>query len=368
MKIPFNYLNYEFKNINPYISKWKLLAKSTEFTLGPFVKKFEIEFAKYIGAKYCISTNNGTDALILCLKALGVKKGDEVITVSNTFYATAGAIVACGAKPILVDCDERYQINIRQIEKKINNKTKVIMPVHWGGASPEMDKIVKLANKYKVKIVEDACMGIGASIKGKSPGTFGTVNAFSMHPLKSLNVMGDGGMVTTNNSKIFSWLKKYRNHGMVNRDEIEFWGLNNRLQPFQAIVASIGLKKINSVIRKRNNNAKEMDKLLSPLFPNVIIPKRLKGYKETYSLYMCLFKKRDSLMKYLLKNKIETKIHYPIPLNKQKAAKNLKLNQKNFKNVNIQSKKLLTLPIHQYLTKTQINFIAQKIKNFYKIN
>ena len=137
MKIPFNYLPQEFKNINSIISKWKLLSKSTEFTLGPVVKKFENRFAKYIGSKYCISTNNGTESLILCLKALGVKYGDEVITVSNTFYATAGAIVACSATPIFVDCDSRYQINIEQIEKKITKKTKVIIPVHWGGASPD---------------------------------------------------------------------------------------------------------------------------------------------------------------------------------------------------------------------------------------
>ena len=256
MKIPFNYLPQQFKNINPIISQWKKLAKSTEFTLGPFVEKFEKQFAKYIGVKYCISTNNGTDALILCLKALDVKNGDEVITVSNTFYATVGAIVACGAKPILIDCDERYQIDIKQIEKKITKKTKVILPVHWAGASPDMFKIIKLAKKYKIKIVEDACMGIGAKIKGKSPGTFGEVNAFSMHPLKSLNVMGDGGMVTTNNNKIYNWLKKYRNHGMINRDKIEFWGVNNCLQPLQAIVALNGLKKLiillKNVITMRN--------------------------------------------------------------------------------------------------------------------
>jgi aminotransferase EvaB len=365
MKVPFNYLNEQFKNINPYISEWKKLAKSTEFTLGPFVKKFEDRFAKYIRAKYCISTNNGTDALILCLKALGVKQGDEVITVCNTFYATVGAIVACGAKPVLIDCDSRYQIDIKQIEKKINKRTKIIMPVHWGGASPDMFRLVKLAKKYKIKIVEDACMGIGAKIKGRSPGTFGEVNAFSMHPLKSLNVMGDGGMVTTNNVKIFNWLKKYRNHGMVDRDRIEFWGINARLQPFQAIVALEGLKKINNVIKIRNENAKKMDKLLSNLYPNVTIPKRLKGHKETYALYMCLFKKRDLLKEYLEKNNIETKIHYPIPLNMQKAAINMKLAQKNFKNANSQAKKLLTIPIHQYLKKKQIEYIAKKIKYFY---
>ena len=189
MKVNYNYLPNEFKHTDKIFSEWKKLIRSTEFTLGPFVNEFEKTFAKYIGVKYCISTNNGTDALILCLKSLNIGKGDEVITVCNSFYATVGAIVACGATPVLVDCDERYQINIKKIEKKISKKTKAILPVHWGGASPDMSQIMALSKKYKIKIIEDACMGIGAKINGKSPGSFGIVSAFSMHPLKSLNVM-----------------------------------------------------------------------------------------------------------------------------------------------------------------------------------
>jgi aminotransferase EvaB len=368
MLVPYNYLPYEFKNVKNIFKKWKKLTKTTDFTLGKYVAEFEEKFSKYIGAKYVVSTNNGTDALILSLKSIGIKKGDEVITVSNTFYASAGAIVACGAKPILVDCDDRYQIDINEIKKKINKKTKAIMPVHWGGASPDMFSIMKLAEKYKIHVVEDACMGIGAKINGRSPGTFGIISAFSMHPLKSLNVMGDGGMVATNNKKIFNWIKKFRNHGMIDRDRIEFWGVNMRLQPLQAIVAIEGLKKIDDVIKKRNKNAKKMDGLLSSLSPNLVIPDRPKGFRETFALYMCLVKSRDRLLKYLIKNKIEAKIHYPIPLNKQRAAKNLKLNQKNFNTTNKQAKKIITLPIHQYLSKKQISYVAHKIKKFYEKN
>jgi len=366
MKIPYNYLPMEFSNSNKILNNWNKLIKSSDFTLGKYMLEFEKKFSKYIGSKYVISTNNGTDALILSLKAIGIKKGDEVITVSNTFYASVGAIVACGAKPILVDCDDRYQIDIKELKKNINKRTKAIMPVHWGGASPDMFSIMKIAKKHKIHVVEDACMGIGAKINGRSPGTFGTINAFSMHPLKSLNVMGDGGMVATNNKKIFDWAKKFRNHGMIDRDHIEFWGVNMRLQPLQAIVALEGLKKIDKVIKKRNENAKIMDSLLLNLLPNVTIPKRPKGYRETFALYMCLVKNRDKLLKYLIKNKIEAKIHYPIPLNKQKAAKNLNLKQTNYKKTNDQAKKIITLPIHQYLSKKQISYIANKIKKFYK--
>ena len=368
MKVEYNYLPFEFKSNNKIFIEWKKLIKSTDFTLGKYVKKFEDSFKKFVKAKYCISTNNGTDALILALKALGVQRGDEIITVCNSFYATAGAIVACGAKPVFIDCDDRYQIDYTKIEKKITSKTKVIIPVHWGGASPEMNEILKIASKHKLKIVEDACMGIGAKILKKSPGTFGDIGAYSMHPLKSLNVMGDGGMVTTNNKKIYDWLIKFRNHGMINRDEIEIWGENIRIQPLQAIVACENLKKLKKVIKIRNNNAKFLDNNLKKLYPNVIIPKRKKNYIETFALYMCLFDKRDKLIEYLTKKKIEAKIHYPIPLHLQKPSLKMGYKKGDFPIAEKQANKLITLPVHQFLKKNQLNYIVKSINNFYKNN
>jgi dTDP-3-amino-2,3,6-trideoxy-4-keto-D-glucose/dTDP-3-amino-3,4,6-trideoxy-alpha-D-glucose/dTDP-2,6-dideoxy-D-kanosamine transaminase len=367
MKIPFNYLPYQFNNTASYFKKWKKLIKSTQFTLGPFIKEFEKNFAKYIKAKHCISTNNGTDALILALKSLGIKKDDEVITVCNSFYATAGAIVACGAKPVFVDSDDRYQIKVDDIKKFITKKTKVILPVHWGGASPDMTKINKIAKKYNLRVVEDACMGIGASIKKKSPGTFGDISAMSMHPLKSLNVMGDGGMVVTNNDKLASWARKYRNHGMRDRDRIDYWGVNMRLQPLQAIVAGIELKKVKNIIKLRNKNAKFFDQQLSKL-DEVIIPKRESDHLETFALYMARFKNRNKLKSYLIKNGVEVKVHYPIPLHLQKAAKYLKYKRGDFPIAEIQASELITLPVHQYLKKKELLYIVKKIKDFYKKN
>ena len=365
MHVPFNYLPYEFKNNKIIFRDWKKLIKSTDFTLGRYMQEFEYNFKNYVNAKYCFGTNNGTDALILSLKALNIKKGDEVITVCNSFYATAGAIDAVGAKIIFVDCDSRYQINIEQIERKITKKTKAIIPVHWGGASPDMNYIVKLAKKHNIHIIEDACMGIGGKINGKSPGTFGIIGAYSMHPLKSLNVMGDGGMVVTNNKKIADWIKKYRNHGMINRDNIEFWGVNYRLQPLQAIVANNGLIKIENVIKKRNDNAIKLDLGLKKLYPNVKIPNRPNGYKETFALYMILCKKRDKLIKYLTKKNIEVKIHYPIPLHLQVPGTKLGYKKGSFPIAESQAASLLTLPIHQFLTNNQINFMLKSIRSFY---
>jgi len=371
IKIPYNYLPYEFNknNCKKIFKRWNALIKSSQFTLGPFLEEFEKKFAKYIGAKYCIATNNGTDALILALKALNIKKDDEIITVTNTFYATVGAIVNVGAKPVLVDCDDKYQIDISKIEDAITRKTKAIIPVHWGGSSPDMFKIMKIAKKHNIQVVEDACMGIGGKIRNKSPGTFGKVNAFSMHPLKSLNVMGDGGAVVTNNYKIYKWMLKFRNHGMINRDNIDFWGVNIRMQPLQCIVAIEGLKKIDNIIIKRNKNALFIDKELTSLYPKIILPKRVRGYKETFALYMILCEDRDKLKKYLYKNGIETKIHYPKPLHLQKAYEiNNKATNLKLKVSEEQAENLLTLPVHQYLNKKQLNYMASKIKEFYNTN
>ncbi len=369
MKVHYNYLPQEFSDPEKIISEWKKLIKSSDFTLGKYIEKFEHEFSKYIGVNFCVATNNGTDALILSLKSLNIGNGDEVITVCNSFYATVGAIVAVGAKPIFCDCDDRYQISIKDIQKKISSKTKAILPVHWGGASPDMHDIMKIAKKNKLYVIEDACMGIGAKIGTKSPGTFGHVNAFSMHPLKSLNVMGDAGAVVTNNKKIFNWIKKYRNHGMVDRDNIDFWGVNNRMQPLQAIVAMHGLKKLESVIKKRNKNAYFYDVMLSKgkIVNYVKIPERKKNFRETFALYMILCENRNNLKEFLQKKKVETKIHYPIPLHLQKASSSLGYKSGDFINAEKQSHQLLTLPVHQFLNKEHLRHTILQIKKFYDV-
>ncbi len=367
IKVPYNYLPMQFANPDPFIEDWRELIKSADFTLGAYVKKFENQFANYVGAKYCIATNNGTDALILGLKALGIGVGDEVITVCNSFYATTGAIVAVGATPVFVDSDNRYQIDVGAIESAITSKTKAILPVHWAGASPNMPLIIDIAKKHSLRVVEDACMGIGGRYAGKSPGTFGDCGAYSMHPLKSLNVMGDGGMVTTDDPDLYSWMLMYRNHGMVDRDHIDIWGVNMRIQPLQAIVAMRCLPELNDIIMKRNQNAIQLDKLLSQpeLKPYVSIPVRDPLNQETHALYMGLFKKRDELKTYLEHNEIEVKIHYPIPLHLQKAASHYGYKNGSFPVAENQADQLLTLPIHQFIDCEMIKYISRKIENFY---
>ena len=366
MRVHYNYLPQEFRDIDPIIIDWRELAASSEFTLGPYVEAFEEKFAKAVGAKHCIAVNNGTDALILSLKAADIGVGDEVITVTNTFYATVGAIVAVGATPVLIDCDGRYQIDPSRIEDAITPKTKAVIPVHWGGASPEMEKITAICQSHNLIVIEDACMGIGASINGKSPGTFGLVNAYSMHPLKSLNAMGDGGVVATNNDELAIWIRKYRNHGMVDRNHIEFWGVNLRMQPLQCIVLSHGLDRLQSTIEQRNRNALILDAGLSQI-NGVTVPERLNGYTETFALYMVLCERRDQLISYLHNHEIEAKIHYPLALHQQEAAKSgCKFDPNALPVATYQADHLITLPVHQFLDEIHMNYMVEKMKAFYE--
>ena len=366
LEVPYNYLPEQFSNHEKFFNLWKPVLESGEFTLGPFVENFEKKFASYIGSKFCIATNNGTDALVLSLKAAGINPGDEVITPCNSFYATTGAIVAVGATPVFTDVDSRYQIEISEIKKLVTRKTKAILPVHWAGASPDMLKISEFAIEHNLSVIEDACMAIGGKFQGKSPGTFGDLGAYSMHPLKSLNVAGDGGMVVTDNESLYLWMKKFRNHGMTNRNEIEFWGVNMRIQPLQAVIADYFLDYVDDFISIRNKNASYLDKLLNDLDDFVQIPDRWQHNLETFSLYMILVSDRDNLMTYLIQNGVEAKIHYPIPLHLQPAAQKLGLNKRVLPVAEKQAGNLLTIPIHQYLKSDQLGYVSQLIHTFYQ--
>lgn len=366
MRVPYNYLPFQFAKPEPIIAEWRKLITSTEFTLGPWIEAYEKKFAAYVGVKHCVSVNNGTDALILALRSLGITTGDEVITVANTFYATVGAIVAVGAKPVFVDCDDRYQIDANQIEKAVTPRTRAILPVHWAGCSPDIKRIVQIADTHNLPVVEDACPAVGAYVDGKHAGSFGRVNAFSMHPLKPLNVMGDGGMVVTNDDKLAAWMRRYRNHGMVDRDHIEFWGVNMRLQPLQAVVASHVLDTVKDLVVVRNRNARLLDEGLKPLAGLVQLPHRPAGNVEAYQLYLVCCKQRNELVKFLISREIEAKVHYPLPLHLQEAARGLGYKHGDFPNAERQADEVVTLPNHQFISPEQIQFIIDSIREFYQ--
>ena len=366
MRVPYNYLPFQFADPEPIIAEWRKVILSTEFTLGPWVEAFEKKFAAYVGMKHCVSVNNGTDALILALKSAGIGPGDEVITVANTFYATVGAIVAAGARPVFVDCDDRFQMDAGLIEAAITPRTKAILPVHWAGASPDMPRVVEIANARGLVVIEDACPAVGAHVNGKHAGTFGKVNAFSMHPLKPLNVMGDGGMVVTDDNKLADWMHKYRNHGMVDRDHIDMWGVNMRLQPLQAVVGSRVLDTVKDLVAARNRNADLLDEGLRQLPNFVRLPVRPEGNIEAYQLYMACFARRDELRAFLVSREIEAKVHYPVPLHLQKAAASLGYKRGDFPKAEQQADELITLPNHQFVSAEQVRFMVDSIREFYQ--
>ena len=365
MQVKYAYLDQQFADVDEYLEDLRGLVASSQFTLGPFVEAFEQKFAKYVGVKHAIGTNTGTDALILALKAVGVKPGDEVITVPNTFVATVGAIVAAGAKPVFVDCDERYQIDVEQIAAAISSRTRAVVPVHWAGCPADIEAALEIARDYGLAVVEDACPAVGAQVNGRFVGSFGDVSAFSMHPLKPLNVWGDGGIIVTDDDEAATFLRLYRNHGLEDRDHVKFWGVNARLQPVQAVVATRQLDEVEENNQCRIHNARQLDAGLSGLEEFVRIPYRPPGYREIYQMYIVRVESRDELLAYLGSKGIECKVHYPIPLHLQMAAGGLGYKRGDFPVCERQADEIITVPAHEYVKPDQIEYIIDAIRTFY---
>ena len=367
MKVPYNYLSRQFGPLETetILDDLRDLVRTGEFTIGPPVVEFERRLGRMIGVRHVIGTNTGTDALILGLKVLGIGPGDEVITQVNTFYATVGAIVAVGARPVFVDVDDQYAIDARLIDAAVTSRTKAILPVYWTGLPPDMPSIVEIARRRGLYVVEDACPATGAAITGKSAGSFGDTAGFSMHPLKPLHVWGDGGAVVTDDDRVAAWLRSYRNHGMVNRDEIEMWGVNQRLQTVQAVVANRVLDRVGGWVDRRIDIARRLDAGLVGL-PSVRIPPRPPERRNAFQLYIVRCDRRAELLKYLAAEGVEAKVHYPIPLHLQPAARDLGYRRGDFPVAEAQAEDIVTLPGHQFLTDLEVDYMIDCMQRFYR--
>jgi dTDP-3-amino-2,3,6-trideoxy-4-keto-D-glucose/dTDP-3-amino-3,4,6-trideoxy-alpha-D-glucose/dTDP-2,6-dideoxy-D-kanosamine transaminase len=366
LKINHSYLIEQFSDYKKILINIEKVIKKGHYTLGKDVDDFEKNLSKRMGAKFTISVGNGTDALFLVLKAMNIGKGDEVITTPYTFIATVGSIVTAGAKPVFVDIKDDYNINEKKIEAAITKKTKAIMPVHWAGRPCELDKIKYIAKKYNLKIIQDSCHGIDSRFKKKHLVSYGDACTFSLHPLKNFNVWGDGGFILTQNEKLAKKLYLLRNHGLVNRDTCSVFGFNSRLDTIQAVVANYKLKnKLNNITYKRISNASLLDKRLSKI-SQVTTIKRFSYLKEVFHLYHINVEKRDKLKEYLIKNNVDAKIHYPKPIHLQPAAKFLKYKKGQFPNAERIAKTTLSLPVHEFISKEDIDHMSNLIKKFYK--
>jgi dTDP-4-amino-4,6-dideoxygalactose transaminase len=366
MRVPYSYLDRQFDaaETEAILGELRELVRTGEFTIGPPVLEFERRLGAMVGVPHVIGTNTGTDALILALKALGIGAGDEVVTQANTFYATAGAIVAVGARPVFVDVDDQYAIDERKIDSAITPRTKALLPVHWAGLPPNMPAIMEIARRRGLVVVEDACPAVGAAFDGKPAGSFGDAAAFSMHPLKPLHVWGDGGAVATRDPEKAAWLRLYRNHGMTSRDEIAIWGVNQRLQTVQAVVANHILDRVNPWIDRRIEIAARIDKGLGDV-PEIVVPPRPANRRNAFQLYIVRAERRDALIRQLAADGVEAKIHYPVPLHLQPAARDLGYGKGDFPVAEAQAADIVTLPGHQFLTNAEIDYMIERVRRFY---
>lgn len=364
LAINHNYLAEQFADHDVILAKIREVVIRGDFTLGEEVDKLEAEFAKLCNTKHAVGLGSGTDALFLSLKALGVDKGDEVITTPFTFYATIGAIVTAGATPVFADIGDDFNIDPANIAGKITKKTKAIMPVHWSGRPCEMDDIEAIARAHNIPVVSDACHAIKATYKGRQAGELGTVAGFSFHPLKNLNIWGDGGIVATNSDQVANQLRLIRNHGLINRDESAVFSYNSRLDTVQAVVARHLMQKIDHITQSRIANATYFDEGLRGI--NAIhIPQRKKHISEVFHIYSLMYEDRDKLQKFLVERDVDAKVHYPIPMHLQPAAKFLGHKPGDFPKAELAARKTLSLPVHEFVTREQQDRVISLIREFY---
>ncbi len=340
----------------------KNVLSSGIYVGGKYINSLEKKLAKYCGTKYAICTNSGTDALTLALHVSGIKRGDEVITQSNSFIASASCIAHLGAIPVFADVDINRRLDPKDLEKKITNKTKAIIPVHLCGDISNMSLILNIAKKYNLKVIEDSAQSIGSRLKNKHSGSFGDLGCFSAHPLKNLNATGDSGFVVTNNKMYNDKIKLLINHGLKSRGNSKFFGYVSRMDNLQAAILEYRLKSLNKKISVRRRNAKLYISELKEL--PIKMPLESKNRTHSYHLFVIQTKNRNRLKDFLSVNGIETDIHYPVPIHKQEVYSS---NSKKISlyNTEQQSKQILSLPIHEYLKKKEILYICKKIKKFF---
>ena len=364
MKVPYISLGLQHKEIKDEIlSRIGKLLDSGQFILGEELSAFEKRFAELHDVKYALGVANGTDALFLSMIGLGIGKGDEVITAPNSFLASASSIHIAGATPVFADVCDDFNLDPEKVEKAITPRTKAVIVVHLTGRPAKMDALVAICKKHKIHLIEDCAQAILASYNGKKVGSFGTTGCFSLHPLKNLAACGDGGVITTNDEKLYKWLLQARNHGLINRDECAFWSYNSRLDNLQAAILNVKLGQIEKWTARRREIAGIYQKKLKGL--DLIVPNDKGGEKAVYHTFIIQSKRRDELKDFLRSKGIDSKVHYPIAIHQQAAAKELSYKKGSFPLTERQTETILSLPVYPELTDEQVNYICDQMLEFY---
>ena len=362
MKITFNDFRKQYNEHKTGIDRaFERVLTSGQYILGEEGKAFERGFLEYTGAKHSIGVANGLEALQISLMANGIKQDDEVITTPCSAVATALAITAIGAKPIFVDIDDYFHIDADKIAEAITEKTRAIIPVHLYGQAADMEKIIKIAKRHKLVVIEDCAQAHGAKLNGKMVGTFGIAGCFSFYPTKNLGAFGDAGAIVTNDEAFATKCRMIRNYGQKNRYEHVVAGINSRLDEIQAAVLRLKLKRLDQNNSKRRKIAEIYINKLSGVKKLKIIGER-KGARSVWHLFVIEVANREELIENLKSEGIDTLIHYPIPLHKQKCFP--KYNKLSLPMVEEKVKKILSLPINPTLTKAQILHVCKCILKY----
>ncbi len=339
------------------------VLSSGSYILGQNVQKLESELAEYLDSKHVITCANGTDAIVLSLMALGIKLGDEVITVSHSFFATSEAIALVGAKPVFVDIKEDdFNIDVSKIEKAITKNTKAIIPVHLYGQACEISSVIDVARKHNLYVVEDCAQAVGAKFHNKKVGTFGDTGTISFFPTKNLGAFGDGGAVCTNSDDVAQKIRQLRVHGSSKRYVHDYIGLNSRLDEVQAAILRIGLKYLDEWNTKRQNAAKYYD-LLFENVPEVITPRVKPNCNHVFHQYTIRVKNRDLLCEKLQERNIESIIYYPIPIHLQNAFKYLGCKAGYLLATEGIADEILSLPMYPVITRDVQELVVESIKD-----
>jgi dTDP-4-amino-4,6-dideoxygalactose transaminase len=364
MKIPFLDLGAQFNTIQPQIEHAiaEVLA-SHAFAGGPFVEKFEQQFARFSQREFAIGVGSGTEALWLALKALGIGAGDEVITVPNSFMATVEAIVFCGATPVFVDIDERtYNMDPQKLEQALTSRTAAIIPVQLYGQMADMDPIMDFAKRHNLYVIEDACQAHGAEYKGRQAGSIGHLGCFSFYPGKNLGAYGDAGAVVTNDHQWANKIRMLRDHGQSKKYQHDLMGWNARMDGIQGAVLSVKLEYLPHWNEARRRHAAHYNELLGNV-DNVVIPSEAQDRKHVYHVYALCSNRRDALGEYLESRQIAHAIHYPVPLHLQPAWSSTG-SHGSFPVAERFTAQTISLPMFPELTAEQVSYVADQVKQF----
>ncbi len=363
MEVHFVDLKAQYRSIKDEIdSAIEDVIKSAAFIGGRYVNNFEEEFAEYCKSNHCVGVGNGTDALYIALRSLGIGSGDEVITVANSFIATSEAITMTGARVVFVDCcPDTYNIDCSRVIGAINPRTKAIIPVHLYGQPADMNELKKIAQKYNLFIIEDAAQAHGAEYEGSRVGTLGDVACFSFFPGKNLGAYGDGGAIVTNDESLAKKCRMIANHGRLKKYNHEFEGVNSRLDGLQAAILSVKLRYLDEWTNNRRNNAEFYKRKLNG--PDIITPFVANNVKHVYHLFVIQVLNRDKVQKYLQDKGVATGIHYPIPLPSLMAYRYLGYSKGDFPNATELAGKILSLPMFPELEEEKIEYVCNELKH-----